>query len=694
MPGCENAGELTGMSTDPENTKFLCVIPVYNNAATLLPLVQQCRKLIQDIAVVDDGCTDTDVTSLLSDESVTVLRHERNRGKGAAILTALAFAQAQGFSHLITLDADGQHAPSDLPRFMEACRNTPSAVVVGVRDFTVRNVPSSSQFGRSFSNFWIALETGTVSADTQCGFRAYPVKLVSQLRVASRHFDFEVEILVKSLWAGLPLVEVPVSTFYAPPSERVSHFHKIRDNVRLTHLHGKLVSRRLFPWPMRRLVPTSKASAWRQVLHPGRFILSLLYESATPIRLGVSAGVGTFLAVLPIPGVHTLAILYVTTRLNLNRMMAFVIQNLFVPPFTPGLCMVVGHLILHGALLPRFPRTVQELFNCFNEWLVGALVLAPVFSVLLGFLVYKLSVLIHERHMLPRERVRGNALGFWFFRTALMLTGLRGAYGLLYIVCAYYALFDGRAITGAEAYVRRRFPVAGRFARRVAVYRLFVSQGKCLIDRHAHNVGLRTFVFDSRAVAAVTLQLGKERGGFVLLLAHVGGWQLALPFLRQVAEKRSVSLLMRDAESSEVRSYVRGDDAGFNVISPDQGPACAVEMGMRLQQGEIVSIMGDRAYGGQTTEVEFLGQSAFFPASAFAVARAAGVSVIAIFAPKTGVMSYSLEASLFEAPPRGNRHAVHDGVQAFAKRLETFTLRYPYQCFLFEDVWTRGPNGT
>ena len=677
------------MPADTQSVRFLCVIPVYNNAATLLPLVRQCREQIQDVLVVDDGCTDTDVSALLADADVTVLRHARNSGKGAALLTALAFARAQGFSHLITLDADGQHAPSDLPRFMSACRRAPAAIVVGVRDFTVPNVPSSSLFGRAFSNFWIALETGVMCADTQCGFRAYPVTLVSQIGITSRRFDFEVEILVKSLWAGLPLVEVPVTTFYPPPAERVSHFHKFRDNARLTHLHGKLVSRRLFPWPMRRLVPRAETSAWRLVLHPGAFVLKLLHESATPVGLGVSAGVGTFLAVLPIPGMHSLAIFYVTTRLNLNRMMALVIQNLFMPPFTPGLCMVVGHLILYGTLLPRYPRSIQELLGYFNEWLVGSLVVAPLFAVFFGCVVYKLAALIHARHIPLRENTRGNALGFWFFRAALRLTGLRGAYGLLYIVCAHYALFDGRAVAGAEAYLRRRFPGAGRFARRLSVYRLFVSQGRCLIDRHAHNVGCRKFVFDSHSLEAVASGLKINGRGFVLLLAHVGGWQLALPFLRQVAGMRPVSLLMREAENEEVRAHVRRDDAGFNVISPDQGPACAVEMVMRLQRGEIVSIMGDRAYGGQTTEVSFLGETACFPASAFAVARAAGTPVVALFTPKTGVTSYSLEASLFEAPPKENRRAVQEGVQSFAECLESFVQRYPYQCFLFDDIWAR-----
>ena len=680
------------MSADLHSVKILCAIPVYNNAATLVSLVRQCRERIADVLVVDDGSTDADIAALLAGDAVTVVRHAENCGKGAALLTALAFARERGFSHFVTLDADGQHAPSDLPLFVEAISRTPDALVVGVRDFSVPNVPSSSQFGRSFSNFWIAIETGIVCADTQCGYRAYPVGLVSQLPLSARHFDFEVEVLVRAFWAGLPLVEVPVATWYAPPGERVTHFRKGRDNLLITHTHVKLVLRRLCPWPARRLVPKKKTRTWAQVLYPAAFIKRLLHENATPVGLGVSAGVGTFLAVLPIQGLHSLAILYVTTRLSLNRVMALAIQNLFIPPFTPGLCMGVGHLLLHGTWIPQFPRSMAELFACFAEWVVGSLVVAPLFALIFGFLVYQVAALVQARRNPPQQAEahtvrRGNALGFWFFRTALRLTGLRGAYGLLYFVCAYYAAFDRTAVAGADAYVRHRFPGRPLLARRLAAYRLFISQGKCLIDRHAYNAGVREFEFDSRSLLEVYQRLNETKSGFVLLLAHAGGWQLALPHLRQLSGDRPVSLLMREAETQDVREHVRGDDAGFHVIPPDSGPGCVVEMVTRLQRGEIVSIMGDRAYGGQTVDVPFLGEAAHFPVSAFAVARAAQCPVVALFVPKTGVTRYRNESVLFDTPSRDDRQSSRKGVCAFAEALAEFTQRYPYQSFLFSDIW-------
>ena len=136
-----------------------------------------------------------------------------------------------------------------------------------------------------------------------------------------------------------------------------------------------------------------------------------------------------------------------------------------------------------------------------------------------------------------------------------------------------------------------------------------------------------------------------------------------------------------------MREHVRGDDAGFHVSPPDAGPGCVVEMVTRLQRGEIVSIMGDRSYGGQTVDVPFLGAAAHFPVSAFAVARAAQCPVVALFVPKTGVTSYRNEAVLFDAPSRDDRQSSRRGVGAFADALAEFTQRYPYQSFLFSDIW-------
>jgi len=450
--------------------------------------------------------------------------------------------------------------------------------------------------------------------------------------------------------------------------------------------------RRLLPIPFKRWLPRQKSTIWNDLLHPGVFIKRLLYEHVTPIELGMSAGIGTCIAFLPIP-FHTLVILYVTTRLNLNRIMGITIQNLFMPPFGPGFAICVGHLILHGTFVPSYDGTMdmagvmQFLKQFFKEWVVGALVVAPPFGVLFGWLVYRIANRLQAKTDF-KGKARGNALGFWFFRIALKLTGLRGAYGLLYIVCAHYALFDRQARKMASAYLSRRFPLDQGFKRFWRIYLLFVSQGKCLIDRHALNAGATQFDFECEQVRARLKEL--QGRGFVLLLSHVGGWQSALPFLRNMSGNQSVSLLMNEAESTEVRKHLRGDDGGFTVILPTDGPGCVLEMVLRLQRGEIVSIMGDRAYGGQTAPAKFLNAEASFPVSAFAVARAAKCPVVVLFVPKTGVQNYTIEMHLIDGMESGDRHAIRIALQQYADLLTSFTDRYPLQCFLFHDVWQKG----
>jgi len=671
--------------------RILCVIPVYNQSRTLVSVVRGCCAKMESVLVVDDGSTDADLSTLLAGERVTLLRHACNMGKGSALRTAFTHAHEQGFSHVITLDADGQHDPEDLPLFIQAIHQKPESFVLGVRDFSVPNVPRSSQFGRSFSNFWVTLETGVTCADTQCGYRAYPLNYLSQLTFIRKRYDFEIEVLVRGLWGGLPVVEVPVRTFYPPQEERVTHFHKGLDNLRLSHTHALFVLRRLLPIPFKRWFPREKSTVWSDLLHPVTFIKRLLYEHVTPIELGLSAGIGTFIAFLPIP-LHTVVILYVTTRLNLNRIMGITIQNLFMPPFGPGFAICVGHLILHGTFVPSYDGTmdiagVWEFLKQFlKEWIVGALVVAPPFGVLFGWLVYRIAERLQTKKT-ASVRVRGNALGFWFFRMALKLTGLRGAYGLLYIVCAHYALFDRQARKMATAYLSKRFPLEQGVKRFWRIYLLFVSQGKCLIDRSALNAGASYFNFECEQVRNQLKTL--EGRGFVLLLSHAGGWQSALPFLRQMAGNRPVSLLMNDAESAAVRKHLRGDDGGFTVIPPTDGPGCVLEMVLRLQRGEIVSIMGDRAYGGQTAPARFLDAEAYFPVSAFAVARAAKCPVVVLFVPKTGLTTYTLEMYLLEETSSGERQAVRTGLQQYADLLTDFTQRYPLQCFLFHDVWQK-----
>jgi len=231
-----------------------CAVPVYNNAATVRGVATGCRSHLPNVIVVDDGSTDADLRAVFEDTDITVIRHEHNQGKGRAIMTALRHVGAGRGTHLLIVDGDGQHDPADIQKFLPAIRNNPAGIVIGCRDFTTENVPGGSRFGRRFSNFWLRLETGVATRDSQSGFRAYPVELVLRLRLHGRHYDFEAEVLTRAAWAGLSLVDVDVGVHYPPAEERVSHFRPVLDNFRISCIHARLVGRRLVPLPHRKLV--------------------------------------------------------------------------------------------------------------------------------------------------------------------------------------------------------------------------------------------------------------------------------------------------------------------------------------------------------------------------------------------------------------------------------------------------------
>ncbi|HAR45734.1 MAG: hypothetical protein A2X56_08435 [Nitrospirae bacterium GWC2_57_13] len=370
-------------------------IPVYNNRETVRDVASLCRTLVPQVVVVDDGSTDADVEALLAGLDVTVLKHQQNRGKGEAILTAARFAEERSGIHMITIDADGQHDPADIRTFFPLLQNDEPVLVVGARDFATENVPASSRFGRRFANFWLRMETGVELDDCQSGFRSYPVRYLNRLAFKGSHYDFEAEVLAKAAWAGLILREVPISVSYPPPGERVSSFRPFLDNLRLTLIHSMLVGRRLAPWRHRRLVGDKKKADWSMIFRPRQFLGTLLGENATPGGLAAAAVAGTFIGALPIP-FHTGAIFYVASRFRLNMLMALNIQHLCMPPFVPALCIEVGHYMRYGRWLTDL--SFQSVFSQFSdrllEWVLGSLVVAPVAALLVGTAVYGIAVLV------------------------------------------------------------------------------------------------------------------------------------------------------------------------------------------------------------------------------------------------------------------------------------------------------------
>jgi uncharacterized protein (DUF2062 family) len=357
--------------------RVLVVIPVYNHAATLRAVTEAALREGHPVLVVDDGSTDGSLEAVAGLE-LHRLRGVRNRGKGHALLAAAAWAERHGFDALLTLDADGQHDPSDCGALLAAAPAAWPAIIVGARIMAPDRTPRASRFGRAFSNFWVRLECGQRPEDTQSGFRLYPVAFLRSRRFFTRRYTFEIEVLVRAAWAGLPLRSVPVSVYYPPGAARITHFHQVWDNLRLTGLHTALIVRSLLPWPHRRLLPApprpvGARARLRSALN------RLTREHNSPGELAVAVGSGIFLGALPIMPFGLVTICYVHQKLHLNKLAGALASNLSIFPFVPFLCMETGHLLLHHHLWTAFNRTtlLYQLHHRLWEWLIGAMLIGP-----------------------------------------------------------------------------------------------------------------------------------------------------------------------------------------------------------------------------------------------------------------------------------------------------------------------------
>jgi len=375
----------------PAAPRVLIVIPAYNHAGSLRDVVLRALAVHPDVLVVDDGSTD-DVCAALSGLPVRVAAHPVNRGKGAAILTAAQEAKKFGYSHIVTLDADGQHDPEDFGKFLSLIEEDPTAVIVGARDFNTPNVPASSRFGRRFSNFWLRVQTGQVVDDVQSGFRAYPATLLLALPLRETRYSFEVEVLVKAAWAGASLREVPISVHYPPKSRRVSHFKAFSDNVRIGLLNTRLTARAMMPWPQKKM---SLDDAGRiRVTRPLKSLRILLAKRETPLTLGLSAGFGSFVGALPLPGLSCIIILLFSGFTRVNKYAALASNQLCIPPFVQSVCVLTGYFLRHGHFLREYSVNTlgYQAGQRLLEWILGSLVVAPLLAVAVGFVVYLTAV--------------------------------------------------------------------------------------------------------------------------------------------------------------------------------------------------------------------------------------------------------------------------------------------------------------
>lgn len=226
--------------------KACVIIPVYNHEDAIGTVVEQLKPYDLPCYLINDGSTPSCASvlkRLAEREQDWIVLYERaeNGGKGAAVIDGLRLAIADGFSHALQVDADGQHRLEDIDRLLIAAERHPNRLILGKPRFD-ETVPKGRLYGRQFTNLWIWINTLSFAiADGMCGFRCYPLAAVEPLLKSTRmglRMDFDIEIAVRLYWQGVDVFNVETEVRY--PLDGISHFDMLRDNLLISRKHAHL----------------------------------------------------------------------------------------------------------------------------------------------------------------------------------------------------------------------------------------------------------------------------------------------------------------------------------------------------------------------------------------------------------------------------------------------------------------------
>lgn len=355
--------------------RCVVLIPTYNNAGTLAAVVGSVREVVGDVVVVNDGSTDDTKRILASIDGIRVIDYAKNRGKGYALKLGLRKAYEWGYRYAITIDSDGQHHADDIPAFLDAVEQRPDSLIIGARNLAAENMPSQNTFANRFSNFWYKVETGQTLADTQSGFRLYPLERLHDVRFITGRYEFEVEVIVRAAWRGVNVENIPIKVYYPPAEERVSHFRPLRDFTRISILNTALVACALlfyYPWRFVRALTWSNIKAFvdRHIIH----------SSDSNAKMAASIGWGVFCGILPIWGYQLVVAGLTAHFMRLNKVVAMVFSNVSIPPMIP--------FILYGSMVAgAWTLGIENVFSLgavsletvgrsVGQYVVGSVVLA------------------------------------------------------------------------------------------------------------------------------------------------------------------------------------------------------------------------------------------------------------------------------------------------------------------------------
>lgn len=207
------------------------VIPALNAALTLAPVIDEALRHVQTVIVVDDGSSDRTGDAATKAGAVT-LRHEVNRGKGAALKTGFAWARTNGCDGVITIDADGQHLASDVPKFLRVREDTKADLIIGGRAHLFHGMLARRRMANQFSAWGIAMAARTAVTDSQSGFRFYSMSMLDAIHLRADGFDMESEVIIRAGRRGFRIATIPIDLGFVNGIS-TSHYRPVKDTVRI-----------------------------------------------------------------------------------------------------------------------------------------------------------------------------------------------------------------------------------------------------------------------------------------------------------------------------------------------------------------------------------------------------------------------------------------------------------------------------
>ncbi|MES2856595.1 MAG: DUF2062 domain-containing protein, partial [Bdellovibrionota bacterium] len=571
----------------------VCVcIPTFNNPKTIESVVVDVLKEIEHpILIVDDGSNEM-VSEILAQSSepsirdslvsrrVRVLRLTENKGKGIALQRAIDDCVSNGFTHMLAIDGDGQHYAREGRKLIEVARNAPWDLVIGARKFESETIPASSKFGRKFSNFWVGYQTGVSISDSQSGYRLYPLFHLQTMKFTTKRYDFEIEVLIRLMWKGVGVRETEIDVFYPERSERVSHFDKLWDNVRISILNTILV------------------------------VFSLLKARISPRELAVSVGAGVFIGATPFFGFHTLLVAFFSFVFRLNATAAFIGSQVSIPPLAPFL--IIGSILIGRKIVgpEDFDMPAVRSFEALwmfakthlAQWLIGSLVLGAILGLATGVMVY---VLMRTKVRGPKSetwngRSRGGKFGNEFLRLVLKNLGLTAGYFTLKFIVPYFYIFSPKGVRSLNEYWSIIRPEMPWFKRQMQILGHFEKFGQVLMDQRIQRFShVARFKMHPHGLDNIT-EAVNSKTGLIVLSAHAGSWSLAAELLPKAGLGQQLTVVEYKSDGTRER-----DIEDKVVLAPNLSEQPIFNIHERLQSGLPIGLMGDRPLGSRYELISF-----------------------------------------------------------------------------------------